>query len=805
MSFRDWVAHLRRLLPGDVEDARPQEAGSLDAEAYRATEARLANALARLEDTQRQVQGYAGVIREYERQLANAEARLADLAREGRVAASSETAQALADEYGMPVQRSLPLERRQIAFMRIPKCGGTALAWYLQEQLGTCRVINNLEALDALGDQVVQSADLVHGYFSFRHMKKFRPDCFALTMVREPVDRIMSFYSNIRTRSTGMERDYPRLVEACKSLSFEQFIEEDDLEVQLWSRNPVTRQLVQGMRSRDDQNDEDLAKQAISNLSLFEFVGLYEDFAGTLNVTQYLLGFPIVDAVERQNVTIDRARRDDLSESVIARVRQLNRADVMLYEHVRSMHAELIRRLRPLIEQRRRLELRWRDGVIDGQKAGSPPMQRIAGLSAAAKRIQADFPRLYAVGNEYFAAGQLADARRAMLHAIGSDPNHAQVVQAILRVEMIDEVLAGRKWYGEQPPTWHPVSLLGAVSQDKQTKPLLHYAMFGKRAYEGFQAGYYLQDLQRLRRWRELVQAPFLLLYLAIDAIAAERVEFIELGSTLYAAYEKFENCRNYLQKDHDGAASNVAAGKIQFIGIEMSEYFRGLAAMLHPGVSIRQYSSHLEVPPPQMPRVVFSLGVANYAFLDTAEFVDWIAQGRVTVVRERFTLDSDHVTNAIGKRFTCFSLPEFRSALGRRGLQVSLLSFAEAQPFLHSDDHNPPNRVFVDAYFAVHNLAPPELAALEEAIGASDWKRLQSNYNTNPGISFGPGMLKGCVVIPDDFPWQRDYVLRASDGRQDEKMQFNFTSSALENGLMEQLQVIDRTYGHIALATAPM
>jgi len=135
---------------------------------------------------------------------------------------------------------------------------------------------------------------------------------------------------------------------------------------------------------------------------------------------------------------------------------------------------------------------------------------------------------------------------------------------------------------------------------------------------------------------------------LYLVAVALGEVEFCELGSTLYAAHEKFLNCER--------AFKLGAINRMDFIGIELAPLLRETSAMLHPDVNLRLAPHWRDVPTNEEPRIAFSLGVANYAF-ETTELFEWCAQNCFTILRERFCLTADFTYAIMGKGFTAFGL----------------------------------------------------------------------------------------------------------------------------------------------------
>jgi hypothetical protein len=178
-------------------------------------------------------------------------------------------------------------------------------------------------------------------------------------VLREPVDRVMSFFFGIKSRETGLELEYPVLVDACKALPFEEFIQLDDPQISKWIENAMCRQIAGYDDLACSPPALELAETAIKALSFFEYVGIHEDFSASLNILQYLLNWPLVDTLPAANVTAERLRPQDLAPETLDLVRKKNQADIQLYNHVLAQHQEIAARLQPLISRRRTTETLW--------------------------------------------------------------------------------------------------------------------------------------------------------------------------------------------------------------------------------------------------------------------------------------------------------------------------------------------------------------------------------------------------------------------------------------------------------------
>jgi hypothetical protein len=396
-----------------------------------------------------------------------------------------------------------------------------------------------------------------------------------------------------------------------------------------------------------------------------------------------------------------------------------------------------------------------------------------------------------------FEADDFSGARAEYLRAIEIDVNDIHVMQAILRLERIEEILSSKDWYGTVSEH-HAVCLLGSISGSYPT--YAHNVFFGKPAYEAFHTYLYMQDLLRLRRYQSLAQPTFFVLYLAAEAMKSKRVEFLELGSTLYAAYEKFQNCATFAKaptRSKFSVRRQTTLEKIAFIGVELSDWLRHTAELLHPALPIAHYRSWRDVRAPQSPRMALSIGVGGYAFETVDELARWVATNRVTILRERFTLGPDFLHQILGKRNISFDLGRFTKILNEDGFEVCLLSCAETGPFLDSADQLPsPDSTFFEPYLVIHDLNQDErrkFGDLAEKYGAH---RLQSGFNTWPPFTITKDLLAETKVIDalSGRPCKRAYVKQPDEQVHDSR--FNFSSAALRDGLAQHIQTLKMIYG---------
>lgn len=395
--------------------------------------------------------------------------------------------------------------------------------------------------------------------------------------------------------------------------------------------------------------------------------------------------------------------------------------------------------------------------------------------------------------------------REQLLDRIRTAPDVDSAFARIVELADHDALVTAAEWYGDTPPSDHAVCIMASLPVNAAERPYLHTASFGKEAYEAYHTYHYLLDLLRSRERPQLVEAPFVVLDAAMRAIGASAVEFLELGSSLYAAVEKLENCER---------RSPGSRPEVRHLGVELSDWLRKIAALVHPAHRLEQFGTYREVPAPQVPRFLFSRGVGNYAFRDAGECAEWVMTSRFALLREYFALGSDVTTHIMGKRFVCFSLPELVRRVAASGRSACVISCAEARPFLDGDVPGSP--VFVEAFVAIHDLTAAEHVRFGQYVRSANPSTLSSTFNTDPPISMNPDMLNSNIG-PASFAgiaWRRHYV-RSLSSDADAEPRFDFSESyrrdgaiSLRDGIADHVNRLDRVYsgaiGRAAVSSRP-
>lgn len=195
--------------------------------------------------------------------------------------------------------------------------------------------------------------------------------------------------------------------------------------------------------------------------------------------------------------------------------------------------------------------------------------------------------------------------------------------------------------------------------------PITTQVLFGQRAYEAFQVFVYLEQLLEVRNRPSYIcwTPSFHMLYCGAVAVSAKRV--VEIGSTLFATVDKLKKLdRKFLPKLRN----------IEYVGIEVSDFFCQVAMALHPNDRISHFRSINDVPGGNS--VSRNYQSSSYAFETTENMVEAMTKSEFGLHGIWFsTSDETEIRYVLGKRLTLFSIRDTVRLLIERGYKVKWVS----------------------------------------------------------------------------------------------------------------------------------
>ena len=254
-------------------------------------------------------------------------------------------------------------KEKPLIFLHIPKAGGTTLNRIISRQYKNntifeigARAYENFQKFDQLSNVKRDKIRYLHGHVPFGLFDKSLPvPPNYITMLRDPVDRIVSFYYHILSRPDNSLYDEI----TSKNLSLGDFVSSD---LSLHFANGQTR-FISGVEdvnpiSGNKPITEDILNIAKKNLTeQFTAVGITERFDESLILFQNILGWKNV-YYTKQYVSKKRIPKEAVPEETIAIIEKYNRYDIELYGFTMKMFEELISKQ----------PLSFKDQVYDFQK-----------------------------------------------------------------------------------------------------------------------------------------------------------------------------------------------------------------------------------------------------------------------------------------------------------------------------------------------------------------------------------------------------------------------------------------------------
>jgi len=223
-------------------------------------------------------------------------------------------------------------------FNHIPKCGGLSYRALLEEIFGKDRVthisINREEEYAPNPAEYLQYPVLM-GHFGVRWNDIIGPGRQWMTVLREPVDRVVSTYYFWR-HNAPVSPESPWLYLA-QTRSLDDYVRTGHYAVRKGIQNLQTRQLADDLRWRYRTfSDRDALEVAKENLGKFGFIGFYEEFGPSVERMCKFLGTASPPAIPHVNPTNKRLSVGEIPSSTIDAIMELNRSDLELYAYARS-------------------------------------------------------------------------------------------------------------------------------------------------------------------------------------------------------------------------------------------------------------------------------------------------------------------------------------------------------------------------------------------------------------------------------------------------------------------------------------
>jgi hypothetical protein len=226
-------------------------------------------------------------------------------------------------------------------FDHIPKTGGTACYEHFRSCIGAEHVSPFVLfelAPDALAKHAARA--LVSGHFE-PLPGSLPTDRFSFTILRDPIERTLSEYSAILFDEAMHPGEGFEAIRKARRAPLIELLLDEDPRISIMFRNRQTKHFAGYANSMDrDTTDTEMLGYAKAALTEFDFVGVYEDMVGFVDLSCERLGIPIPNTLPRRNVTSKKILFESLNSREQELLVELNRADIDLMKFARERYSE---------------------------------------------------------------------------------------------------------------------------------------------------------------------------------------------------------------------------------------------------------------------------------------------------------------------------------------------------------------------------------------------------------------------------------------------------------------------------------
>lgn len=234
---------------------------------------------------------------------------------------------------------------QKVIFVHLPKTAGTTLHMIIERHYAARNVFSTgagaqkaVEEFKKMSDARRAEIHILKGHMAYG-LHEYLPGSSAyITMLREPIDRTISFFYFVRQDPKHYHYDFIKT----RNLSLEEYLES---KISIMMDNTQVR-LISGVwdEPRHGECTTETLEEAKRNLrENFAVVGLTERFDESLLLLKKAFGWHDIYYI-RQNVTSNRPKKSELSPSTLRTLEKHNQLDMELYQYATLLFEEQLRR-----------------------------------------------------------------------------------------------------------------------------------------------------------------------------------------------------------------------------------------------------------------------------------------------------------------------------------------------------------------------------------------------------------------------------------------------------------------------------
>lgn len=225
---------------------------------------------------------------------------------------------------------------RKILFDHLPKCGGSSLHAYLEKEYPQRKIFSidggnpqeSAAKFKSLPQAKRYAYDLVKGHIANQLIEFAHPACLKVTILREPVDRIVSHY--YYAKSTPEHYLYPKIRKS--GMSLESYASSGiSTELRNWYTTHFSGLSIEAAEANPEDAIENAMKVLLND---YDIVGLLENYSSFAERLRQQAGLRYQYQNEKVNPTQGRVSINDVPKSTIRVIEQINHLDVVLYRKI---------------------------------------------------------------------------------------------------------------------------------------------------------------------------------------------------------------------------------------------------------------------------------------------------------------------------------------------------------------------------------------------------------------------------------------------------------------------------------------
>ena len=260
---------------------------------------------------------------------------------------------------------------KAVFFLHVPKTAGTSLIAYLDDQFNEAAICpaRHWSELQEVDRAQLNQYRLFRGHFDYQLVPLLDTAPAIITMLRDPVERVISLYSFWRRGPNdpwvAAHPEYQSLCSAASDNDLETFVRMNDPRVRMEIANGQTLRIADGVHGDlIDSSNPALLDRALQHLDTFALTGLVERYDDSLLALAANFGWTTPTSRPKLNVGRDRPMRTQIAPAVLEAIIANNQLDIELYEAAKWRFEFLIRDIMKwALEQRYLDRVRQRIGL----------------------------------------------------------------------------------------------------------------------------------------------------------------------------------------------------------------------------------------------------------------------------------------------------------------------------------------------------------------------------------------------------------------------------------------------------------